>query len=235
MARQYRPKKMYRKRRAYNVKSFASDKQTIELAEDPAGTIFRMDDIALSQFDRLSHIARAYQYYRITKVEVRYKPLADTFQTLGGQTTGSVPYLYWLQMKTDTLSLGATDFNALRDAGARATRLDDKSITRSFRPAANISVAQTEGVPNPNFALYKTSPWLSTNFNANAPGGSTVWVASAVPHQGCIYGVEQDFVNPNTTLQYGVEVTIHVQFKKPLQFSVDPGAEPCPKKELIAT
>lgn len=216
------------------MKSMASDKQTIRLTDDPCNTIFRLDDINLSQFDRLAHIARAYQYFRITKVELKFKPYEDTFVNASGTgTTGSVPYLYWLIMKSDTLNVAISDFGSLRDAGAKAVRMDDKSVTVSWKPSVAQGVALSESNITTNFASYRISPWLSTNANVMIPGGSQVWAASTVPHQGLLYGVEQNFINPTSVLSYGTEVTVYIQYKKPLPFGGDPQATPAQKKEVV--
>jgi len=217
------------------VRSWASEKQTIALADDPVNTIFRIDDINLSQFDRLSHIARAYQYYRITKVEMKFKPLVDSF--FANANSGSVPYLYYLIQKTDNLAVASNDFNSMRDSGAKPIRMDDKTRTVSWRPGVAVATMTTEGTSpsNPLFAQQKISPWLSTNFNANTPGGTLTWLPSAIPHQGLLYGVEQNYISGSGDgVFYTTDITIHVQFKKPLNFNNDPGAVPCAKKELVA-
>lgn len=232
--RQYRPKGRKTGRRNTSVAERASAKQTIELANDPVNAIFRLDDIALAQFDRLAHIARGYQYFRIKKVEYKIKPYADTFFANASGNTGSVPYLYWLIMKSDTLTSVINGFNGLRDAGAKARRVDDKTINISWRPSVAQGVALSEPNITTSYASYRTSPWLSTNKNVMLPGGSTTWAPSEVPHQGLLYGVEQNFTNPTEVLIYGVEVTVHCEFKKPLPFSNPEGEMPAQKKEVVA-
>ena len=186
-----------RRRNTGNVPEWASAKQTLELANDPINAVFRLDDVNLSQFDRLSHIARAYQYFRIKKIEYKIKPYADTFldTNLVGNT-GSVPYFYYLIMKSDTLNDTLGGFQALREAGAKARRLDDRSINITWTPTVATGVALSETNITTNFASYRTSPWLSTNKNVMLPGGSTVWAPSEVPHLGLLYGAEQNFTNP---------------------------------------
>lgn len=222
-------------RRRSGVVEFAGAKQTIELANDPVNAVFRLDDINLSQFDRLSHIARGYQYFRIKRVDYKIKPYADTFiNTPAIGSTGSVPYLYWLIMKSDTLNSVVNGFDGLRDAGAKARRVDENSINISWRPTVAQGVAISEPNITSSFATYRTSPWLSTNKNVMLPGGVTTWAPSEVPHLGLLYGVEQNFVNPAEVLVYGVEVTVHMEFKKPLPFSNSPGDAPAQKKEVVA-
>lgn len=222
------------KRRSNNAIEYASAKQTLELANDPVNAVFRLDDVNLSQFDRLSHIARGYQYFRIKKIEYKIKPYADTFlSTLQVGNTGSVPYLYWLIMKSDTLNSITNGFDGLRDAGAKARRVDDKTINLSWRPTVATGVALSEPNITTSFATYRTSPWLSTNKNVMLPGGITTWAPSEVPHLGLLYGVEQNFTNPTEVLVYGVEITVHMDFKKPLPFSNVSDAPPAQKKEVV--
>lgn len=228
-----RPGARGRRRTTGNVPEWASAKQTLELANDPINAVFRLDDVNLSQFDRLSHIARGYQYFRIKKIEYKVKPYADTFFANATGNTGSVPYLYYLIMKSDTLNSVVNGFNGLRDAGAKAIRCDDKTITIPWKPTVAQGVALSEPNVTTSYASYRTSPWLSTNKNVMIPGGITTWAPSEVPHLGLLYGVEQNFTNPTEVLIYGVEITVHMEFKKPLPFTNDP-QEPIVKKEVVA-
>lgn len=232
--RQYRPRRRMQRRRTASVSEWASGKQTIELANDPVNAVFRLDDINLSQFDRLSHIARGYQYFRIKKVEYKIKPYADTFFANATGNTGSVPYLYYVVMKSDTLNQTINGFDGLRDAGAKARRVDENNIVIAWRPTVAQGVALSESNITTSFASYRTSPWLSTNKNVMLPGGITTWAPSEVPHLGLLYGVEQNFTNPTDVLIYGVEITVHMEFKKPLPFTVDLEAPPAVKKEVKA-
>lgn len=235
-------RRVVRRRRA-NLRSkkaggveFASAKQTVALSNDPAGAIFRLDDVSLSAFDRLSQIARAYQYFRITKIEMKFKPFEDTFvNTSGTGSTGSVPYFHYLVMKSDTLNSITNGFNGLRDAGAKPIRFDDKTVTVKWRPTVAQGVALSEPNITTSYASYRTSPWLSTNANVMIPGGITTWAPSTVPHLGLLYGVEQDLLNPIAVLQYGVDITVYCQFKKPLNFTNGNGVgEAAHKKDIIA-
>lgn len=223
-----------RQRKVHSAKEFASAKQTLQLGDDPGGAMFRLDDVNLSQFDRLSALARCYQYFRITKIEYRLKPYADTFLSTAIQATGSVPYLYYLIMKSDTLNSAVNGFNGLRDAGAKPIRFDEKTKVITWRPTVAQGVSLSESNNTTSYASFRTSPWLSTNKNVMLPGGVTTWAPSEVPHLGLIYGVEQNQVNPVAVLTYGTEITVHMEFKKPLMFTVDPQAPPAQKKEVVA-
>lgn len=211
---------------------FASAKQTLQLGDDFVNQVLRLDNINLSQFDRLTQIARAYQYFRITKVEMKFKPFQDTFYATGAiGSTGSVPYFYWLINKSDTLQVAS--FDAMRDAGAKPRRFDDKTITVSWTPSVAQGVALSEPNITTNFATYRSAPWLSTNQNVMIPGGTGTWAASTVPHQGLIYGVQQDYLPSQTQLLYGVEITVYTQFKKPLQFSLPTDGAAAISKDIV--
>lgn len=190
---------------------FASMKQTISLVNDQMNVVYRLDNITLSDFDRAVQVARAYQYYKISKVELLFKPFADTFTN---STSQSVPYLHYLIIKGDNMDAGT--FNQLRDAGAKPIRFDDKTIVRSWKPAVlQANVGEDQNIPGPppytNFAIARTSPWLATNYN---PGEqSLAWQPSKVPHKGILYGVQQDY--SVLTQYYDVTITAHFQFKKP--------------------
>nr|ALE29662.1 coat protein [Lake Sarah-associated circular virus-20] len=213
-----------RLRRARPTVEFASAKQTIALAQDAMNQVFRLDNIALAQFDRMVNIAKCYQYFRMTKVELKFTPQMDTFTDSNVQ---SIPYLYYLITKGDNLDAGT--FNKLRDAGAKAIRFDDKSINVNWRPAVLRGVIgeDTNAPVNPAFTAWaeaKTSPWLATSYLPAAQ--SIVWSPSAVPHKGILYGVEQD--SSIDTKYYALTLTAHFQFKKPQTYSttgvIDPGA-----------
>lgn len=208
---------------------FASAKQTIDMPADSINTVYHLNDINLSQFDRLTVLGRCYQYFRITKVEVKFKPFSDTFIQ---QNNASVPNLYYVVNKTDTLDCGT--FNQLKDAGAKARRFDDKSVVVAWKPAvANATIqAQTNTGIVPTaiaWASYRTSPWLSTDDSPS--DGTTTFAPSTVPHKGLLYGVEQDITA--SAYAYGIELTVHAEFKKPLTFLPVGGEQRLPVRKIV--
>lgn len=217
-----------RTRRIGTKSEFASAKQTVLTTLDNINTVYDATNIALYQFDRLVQIARAYQYYRITKIEWVFKPEADTFTG----TTGTVPYFLYLIDKGEVYQ--STTFNEMRDAGAKPIRFDDKSIRVSWKPRVPmVTNADSTGNPALSYSMAsKTSPWLLTNANANSNPVS--WVPSTVPHKGLYYGVQATGTYAVST--FTSEVTVHVQFKKPLGLAVDGGApKPLPTvKEIVS-
>lgn len=209
--------------RAKSVGEWAEAKQTLQLADDPMNVIFQVNQIRLAQFDRLTAIAKNYQFFRFTKVEMRFKPYSDTYipgtGTGPGQVTASIPYFYHLIDKGTTLVNAFNDFNSLRDAGSKPVRFDDNTVTVSWKPAVIFMTQdyQNQNPPStsvPKPAFNRLSPWLATSANAGERGGP--WIASDIDHTGLIYGVEQNATVPDLVYKYGVEITVHCQFKKPL-------------------
>lgn len=160
---------------------------------------------------------------------MKFKPFSDTFIQ---QNNASVPNLYYVINKSDTLDAGT--FNQLKDAGAKARRFDDKAVVVSWKPAvANATIqAQTNTGIVPTaiaWASYRTSPWLSTD---NSPSdGTTAFAPSEVPHKGILYGVEQDITA--APYSYGVELTVHAEFKKPLTFLPLGGVYQQPVRKIV--
>lgn len=212
-------------RRAQMPKSeVAVLKQTLELNDDNMNQVYRYNTCNLSAFDRAVQVARAYQFYRIKLIEYKFKPFSDTYApggdpTTGGPITPSVPYLYWLINKGDTMD--PSSFNALRDAGAKPIRFDDKTLTVRWVPNVLINTPSDPVLIGTNFQMSRRAPWLSTNEFAGT--SSATWQPSSQPHTGILYGVEQEKTVPNVVFTYGVEVTVHFEFKKPLTFSDNKG------------
>lgn len=203
---------------------YATAKQTIALPNDTVNTVFKLNSMNLGQFDRLSALGRCYQYFRFTKIELKFTPFSDTFAQAGA---ASVPYFYYVINKSDTLDAGT--FNKLRDAGAKAIRFDDKTVTVAWKPVVSNLTIGAQPVAGPPistaWASYRTSPWLSTE--QNPADGGLAWNPSEVPHKGILYGVEQDITSAPGS--YGVTMTIYAEFKKPLTYDTntgetDPGA-----------
>lgn len=209
---------------------YAMAKQTIDMPADLINTVWRLNDINLSQFDRLTVLGRCYQYFRFTKIEMKFKPWSDTFIQ---QNNASVPYFYYVINKSDTLDCGT--FNQLKDAGAKAVRFDDKTVTVAWKPVVSQGVIQLQPQP-PNtapvataWASYRTSPWLSTD--AVPADNAAVFAPSTVPHKGILYGVEQDITASPYT--FGVEITVHAEFKKPLTFLPLGGVERIAQTKVV--
>lgn len=214
----YKPKRRVMRKRAGNVVEWASAKQTLKLADDDMNIILQFNQIRLEQFDRLVNIAQNYQFFRFTKIEMKFKPYSDTY--IPGTTTvttASIPYFFYLIDKGNVLEVST--FDNLRDAGCKPIRFDDKTINVNWKPCvltyaqdfqSQVPPATTNALP----VMKRTSPWLATSQNAGQRTGG--WIASQVDHTGILYGCEQNAVLPDFTYKYGVEITVHAQFKKPL-------------------
>lgn len=227
-----------RRPRKSTVGNFASATQTLQLPNDDFNTLYQLNDVNLSQFDRLSQIAACYQFFRIKLIEMKFKPFADTYSNGTTNVTGSLPYFYYLIDKDEVLVpvSGVSGFQQIRDAGAKPIRFDEKTVVVRWKPRVPQVVAGDDS-PSPamNWGLAsKLSPWLATNNVANQ--SATGWVASRVPHKGLLYGVDQDISAGLPTQQYGTEITVHVEFKKPLTFTANGprDAPPATVKQIVA-
>lgn len=218
-------KKMAKKSKTSTVGNFAAATQTVQLPSDDFNTLYQLNNVNLSQFDRLSQIAGCYQFYRIKLIEMKFKPYVDTYINTTTQTSGSLPYFYYLIDKDEVLIPvgGPTGFDQIRDAGAKPIRFDDRTVVVRWKPRVPQVIAGDDGgTPSLNWgAASKVSPWLATNNIANQ--NPVAWVASQVPHKGLYYGVDQDVSSGLPPAQYGTEITVHVEFKKPITFTARAG------------
>lgn len=171
--------------------------------------IYGLYNFSLTTCDRAVRVARAYQFYRIRKVEIKFKPKYDTF--IAGATQAAKGYLYYLVDKTGSIYNSSTNFNSMRDAGAKPVVFDEKTRTVSFAPGILnqvLDVGTTVPPSNP-FAQVKTSPWLTTN--AHNLQATTPWAPNSTDHLGISFGVETE--GP-LSYSYDVDIVIHYQFKK---------------------
>lgn len=235
--KRYGKRRYMKKTKGSSVREWASCVQEREFTTMPnisgsgpaqvpltTGQILGVYNISLSSNDRAVQIARAYQYYRITKVEVIVKPQHDTFAAAIG--TATIPYFYYLVDKGQSVLSSLTTFNSLRDAGAKPIRMDDKTIKFSFRPAVATGVydAGSAGGPAPAaqqlYAKPVNSPWLLTNALANTGSTGTPsggWLPSSIDHRGFAMGAEA--LIPNNTAggktPWAYTMRVHFQFKVP--------------------
>lgn len=163
---------------------------------------------SLARCERATQVARAFQEYKISKVEYIFTPYTDTF--LPGQY--GVPQLYTRIDRTGALE-AYTSVGQLAQAGCKPRRFDDKNIVVSFKPAA-LTFAR-DAVQNTNvWAKLNVSPWLSTNKNNNVP--SQPWNASSIDHLGLVWFVEQLNPSGQPNLTYSVRQRITFEFRKPM-------------------
>lgn len=180
---------------------------------------------SLSNNVRASTVAQAYQYYRIARVNVKIKPLYDTF-TATGATSLSVPTVYWMIDRSYQFA-GNTTISVLKSSGAKPHRLDDKQLTFSFIPsitAMDVSAPSTTAFPPSagqtgpvvQAGRYSLRPWLPTNGNAFTSLGTATWIANTIDHGGFVIGIEQANVVSTTTPVCEIEFVVEFEFKKRL-------------------
>jgi len=180
--------------------SFASRSETFSKAIT-AGQVYDINNLSLADLPVCSQLAEFYQYYRITSIQMRFKPNTDTYISngAGGSTTGYLPYLYFLYDKSG--SLGLLNANQFEEAGAKPNRLDDKTILRKWRPSV------ITGTVADSITQFKTSPWLPTHDMAGVD-------VNDVYHLGAVFYITK--TNPNDTQTYDIDITVTVQFRKPM-------------------
>lgn len=200
---------------------FASCKETRDLGYVSNGVPYKFSEFAIGGWDRAGLIAQAYQYYRITKVEIKFMPTADTY--ISG-SPGEIPNLYYMIDKTDSIQGSGFNVETLISMGAKPVRFDDKTLTVPFKPAV-VWKALDENGGGSNFGMSKISPWLATNDNNTSD--TQPFMLSSVDHHGIAWFVTGGVAGQN----YRVEVTAHFQFKKPLWYTI-PSADAVPTVNL---
>lgn len=201
----------------------ASLKETHEFAQLTTGAPYYDYNTNLARYVRATQVAQAYREYRITKVEYRFKPAADTFAP-GGT---SVPYLYAMIDKTGSMR----DFNSVAEitsAGAKARRLDDKTLVVSFKPATLTYQRDETGGSN-LWAKPIVSPWLSCDKLNDETGGVLGWAPSNIDHLGLAWIVD---VSAGAAIGYTLECTAHFEFRKP-SWTKEVKAEDAPKAQQV--
>lgn len=166
-------------------------------------------NISLASCTRARDVAKGYQFYRIKRVTYVIKPLSDTFnaQALApGGSAATVPYLYYMIDRTRLFQSGFT-IDQLKAMGAKARRLDDKTLTFSYTP--NVLSETYDNTANANGAVqYKLAPWLPTKEIT----GVGLWNPNTTDHLGIVWRVEQV---GGTPIGYQLERRIQIEFKKP--------------------
>lgn len=179
---------------------------------------YSLRNFSLTNATRAIQVASAYQYYRITKVTCRFRPVSDTFSA-GLTNSGSVPHFYYRIDKEGTFPV-TTTLQTLKTAGAKPIRFDDKVVSVSFKPAVvQASVAAPSGgalLGNYSLGTSKVSPWLTTNGNAYNESAGIGWIANSVDHLGMLYAIDQDVLNPSGAPIGYMSFEVMYEFKKPL-------------------
>lgn len=167
---------------------------------------------------RAAAVAPTFGLYRIARVTYRIKPLYDTYipsnqgPTPSNNFLTSVPNLYW-KINRYGDAPAAFDAGFLREQGSKAVRLDDKTLTISYRP--NILLADAGAAAaglNGGSGQVKMTPWLSTDNEV----GDNAYALSTTVHYGHLMYVEGDTVNGSSApIVARVEAKVVWEFKNP--------------------
>jgi len=196
------------------LKAYAVRSETYSLALT-AGAILDYRDLTLADLSVSKQIAQFYALYRITSVQMRFKPNTDTYiATATPSPAAQLPYLNYIIDRTASIpvNINAASFEQL---GVKPVRFDDKTIMRSYKPSvlqANVG-AGVAPLPVLQVGSYKMSPWLPTNAAASDEEVTT-FQPSNVEHHGCLFYISK--VNVNDQQVYDIDVTITTEFSKPL-------------------
>lgn len=199
-----------RGRKGYEVKEIASLTEVqAPIATPLANQNYATYNLSLASLTRARDVAKGYQYYRIKRVTYVIKPLSDTFNAQGlapGGSAASVPYLYYMIDRTRLFQAGFT-IDQLKAMGAKARRLDDKTLTFSYTPSVLTETYDPTALAN-GAVQYKMMPWLPTK-DINQAG---LWNPNTTDHTGVVWRVEQV---SGTAIGYQLERRVQVEFKKP--------------------
>lgn len=181
----------------------------------PDGSVaFFTTALAASTFDRAQAVAAAFQEYRIKYVKLTFRPSADTFTPVAGNT---IPQLYFQMNKYNAIPLNA-NLQTLLDMGCRPIRFDDKNVKKVWKPTVLLGADTAAPGFVVNAQKPMTTPWLSTNNSAQNPGAT--WTPSNVEHLGCCFFVTK-MSAATPTLNYTLDVELVFQFRRPLAQVVD--------------
>lgn len=202
-----------RRARSGNVPEWASLSCKRSL-QTPAGqpgfnsnVLYNLMNTQLIDYERASAVGSQYQFYRMKKIAVTFKPTFDTY--LGAAGAVSKPNLYYMIDKGGVISTNVT-LEGLKAMGARPKQLDEKNLTISWAPSVLESVMYTAGLNNATPSKYQISPWLSTTAVPIQPG---IYQASGIDHLGLYWYLDQ--LSNSIGAQYTIEVEVQFEFKKP--------------------
>lgn len=202
------------------VTNTAAVRENFSTSVPDGGLVFFSTYLSQTTFDRAQQVAEAFQEYRIKYVKLTFRPSADTFAPAAGNI---IPNLYFQMNKYQAIPPNATIQNLL-DIGCKPVRFDDKNIMRVYKPTVLLATDKS-GVPNGTNKVM-TTPWLSTNINAQNPIPG--WAPDDTEHLGCIFVVQKP--NPATpTINYTVDVEVVFQFRRP---NWGPAQQPVPPTTL---
>lgn len=172
-----------------------------------AQTMFSLMNTNLQSFPRATVVASAYQFYKIKRISLTFKPSYDTFQASAGAV--SKPRLYWMLDKSGSIPTNVT-LEGLKDMGARPKEIDENPKVISWAPSVLTNVYDPNQPNSTVGSQYRITPWLATSDRPTQPG----WIPSTVDHLG-IYWYMDMFQNPEG-YQYQIDCEVQFEFKKPI-------------------
>lgn len=210
--RVYRKKRVMRRRPVMRRRAITTNtaavRENYSVSVPDGGLTFFSTALAQATFNRAQSVAESFQEYRIKYVKLIFKPSADTFAPAAGNI---IPQLYFQMNKYQSIPTTAS-LQTLLDMGCRPYRFDDKNLIRAYKPTVLLAADTTPSLVAVAQKVM-TTPWLSTNANAQNP--TPTWSPSAVEHLGCVFIVQKP--NPATpTINYTLDVEVVFQFRKPL-------------------
>jgi len=197
-------------RRAGVKSNTASLTENYQVSAPDGVVIFnRQVRLADATFDRAQAVAQAYQEFCIKSITLTFRPSADTFAPVAGN---SLPQLYYLLDKAGAVPTNA-NLQTMLDMGVRPLRFDARNIVKSYKPSALLGAdSDTLGTITAGM-MSKSSPWLATNSSAGAPGPG--WSPSTIEHTGCAFFVTK-MSGLTPPLNYTIDASVVFNFRKPL-------------------
>lgn len=193
-------------RSRHEVKEVASLTEVQQVGTLTTNTNYAQYNLSLASLSRAQDVAKGYQFYRISRITYVIKPLMDTFVQTTGGGEATVPYLYYMIDRVKQFATGFT-IAQLKAMGAKARRLDDKTLAFSFTPS--VLTETFDNTPGANAAVqYKMSPWLPCKDGSQIG----IWNPNTTDHLGVVWRVEQALGN---AIGFYVERRVQVEFKKP--------------------
>lgn len=192
-------------------------------------------NFSLYIFQRAYYLSQMFEQFRIEEVKFTYTPLFNTFQE--SATTASVPYIYFLKDRLNSLNPTTVTLQDLVKAGAQRHRFD-KPLTYTYKPntLAMANALQPAGVSTEilqvNTVEYdKWFPCVTQNVGIPNGLSSNTIAAASNRYYGHFVYVEQMSVTP-TLPMYNVTISARISFKNAL---LNKNVIPTPNEDLAST
>lgn len=194
--------------------NYATLSETLEVPfpNDNYGHVNVMYNIThtLASYSRAVEVARNYQEFQISYIEVRVKPRFDTWANLVGGNSAAPQFYHQVIKDGDT----PTTALELKHNGINPVSFAvDRNIVWRYKPA--VVIAGSAGNPT----ILRVSPWLNTNNNVGAG-----YVPNGTIHYGSAFIA--DTLDGGNEALYRCEVETHFKFRKPSWVTPTPPAEP---------